>query len=436
MFIILVKVITSVVLGLWLLLLLSKRLIVSDFLQQHRQKPWIFIFFVLLRLLPVICIYFLMGYEPTSDVKCFYPIALSAYEFKMPYLDVYTCYSPLFGYWLSLPLYVWNDIRVIILFMIFIEWLAVLLTYRLYKVTESPGQRLFRVLFYFSLPVPFVMSVYSGQEDILLWLFALLAIWVWEARKSPFLGGILLALGFVSTKAVFIFLLVPIFLMTPHRQKLPLVAGLAVLGLPVMGYVLWEAGMTFVAQQIHEGDYLKAPNWRSVFNPLLGGLMPDDGGVWKWITMSITLGILVITGLRAYGKRMLDMLPLIFFVAFGCMTVLQQNSISVYAYLFMLPLVFSVTDSYIRSTTLLLIAFNILAAIHPSFWWRIGQPYYDGLGMFSRWEYALEYGMEIALVAGFVYYAWQGFRQIDGISLTSEGSVRHRLFKSRFFGVK
>ncbi|TAE28292.1 MAG: hypothetical protein EAZ91_14735 [Cytophagales bacterium] len=414
MFIVLVKTAVSAGLCVWLAVLLWKRLVISDYLQQQHQKPWISLFYLVFRLLPVILTYFILDYQPTSDVEYYYyPIANSARQLQIPYRDVYSPYSPFYGYWLSLPLHLWNDMRLVVIVMTLIEWVAVVITYRIYRGSENMGQRLFRVLFYFSLPIPFVMCVFSGQEDVILWLFALWAVWVWQKRQNSFLGGLLLALGLLSTKAVFVFLIIPLFFMTPHKQKPSLVAGLAILGLPVLAFLYWKTGTLFMEQQLHEGDYLKAPNWRSVLNPLLGGLIPDDGGLWKWIMMAITMTILTLTGLRAYGKRLVDTLPLIFMVAFGCMTVLQQNAVSNYAYLFMLPLVFSLTDFKIRSTTGLLVGFNTLAAIHPSFWWRLGQPYYEGLGMFDKWEYVLEYGMELALVAGFLYYAWQGFRQID-----------------------
>lgn len=436
MFIVYIKTAVSVGLCVWLAVLLWQRLRITDYLQQHHQKPWIAIFYVVFRLLPIVLTYFVLGYKPTSDVEYYYyPIANSARQFGLVYRDVYSPYSPFFGYWLSLPLYIWNDMRAIVLAMTGIEWLAVAVTYRIYRSSENQGQRLFRALFYFGLPIPFVMCVFSGQEDVALWLFALWAVWAWQQAKSPFWGGILLALGLLSTKAVFVFLIIPIFLMTPHKQKLALVGGLAILGLPVLAFLYGKTGTLFLEQPLAEGNFLKAPNWRSLLNPLIGGLIPEKGGIMKWITLVVTLLVLTLTGLRAYGKRLVDMLPVFFLISFGAMTVLQQNAVSNYAYLFMLPLVFTITDFKNRATTILLIGFNVLAAVHPSFWWRIGQPYHKGFSMFSRWDYALEYGMEIVLVAGFVYYALQGTQLIDGIPLSAEGAVRNRSFKSRFFGI-
>ncbi|WP_157580137.1 hypothetical protein [Rudanella lutea] len=437
MFIVLVKTAVSVGLCLWLAVLLWKRLWITEYLQQHHRTPWIALFYTIFRLLPIVLTFFVMGYQPQSDVQYYYyPIANTARQFGIVYRDVYCPYSPFFGYWLSIPLHIWNDMRTIVVAMTLIEWLAVYVTFRIYRGVESNGQRLFRALFYFSLPVPFVMCVFSGQEDVALWLLALVAVWVWQEKKSPFWGGVLLALGLLSTKAVFVFLIIPLFLMAPNHQKAPLVAGLAALGLPVLAFLYWKTGLLFIEQPLDEGEYLKAPNWRSVLNPIIGGFIPENGGVWKWVMMLVTLVIISLTGIRAYGKRLVDTLPLIFLVAFGSMTVLQQNAVSNYAYLFVLPVVFTMTDFKSRLTTFLLVGFNALAAIHPSLWWRIGQPFYKGLSMFSRPEYALEYGIELALVAGFLYYAWLGYRAIDDVPLSAEGAVRNRSFRGRLFGLK
>ncbi len=441
MFIVFVKTAVSVGLCVWLAVLLWQRLAITNYLQQHHRKPWIAAFYVVLRLFPIVLTYFVLGYKPTSDVQFYYyPIANTARQFGLVYRDVYCPYSPFFGYWLSLPLHIWNDMRAIVIAMTGIELLAVYVTYRIYRGKEANGQRLFRALFYFSLPIPFIMCVFSGQEDVVLWLFALWAVWVWQHQNSPFWGGVLLALGILSTKAVFVFLLIPIFLMTPHKQKISLVVGMAVLALPVVAFLYWKTGLLFLEHPLDEGEYLKAPNWRSLLNPIVGGLVPENGGIWKWVTMGITVAIIALTGLHAYGKRLVETLPMIFLVAFGTMTVLQQNAVSNYAYLFMLPLVFTITDFKNRTTTVLLIAFNALAAIHPSFWWRIGQPYYKGFTMFSRFDYALEYGMEIVIIAGFIYYALQGAQSIDGLPLSAEGgptgrAIRNRSFKSRLFGI-
>jgi hypothetical protein len=52
-----------------------------------------------------------------------------------------------------------------------------------------------------------------------------------------------------------------------------------------------------------------------------------------------------------------------------------------------------------------LIGFNALAAIHPSLWWRTGQPYYRQVSELLQPLPFLEYSVEILLTLGFTYYA-------------------------------
>jgi hypothetical protein len=432
-FIVYVKAIVSFVLCAWVGLLLWQRPAITRLLQT-RQFPWLMIFYGALRLLPFIITYLILGYEPQSDVQYFYPIIASAKKAELVYRDVYSCYAPFFGYWLSIPFWLWHNNRMTVLTMTVIEWAAVWLTVRefapnrLSKNTQpsdnqskkndpidtTKGDRLFKALVYFSLPLPFVMCVFSGQEDVVLWLFALWAVVVWQ-KRGPFWGGIVLALGLLSTKAVFIFSIIPLFFVATARQKLPLVLGLAVLGLPVVVFLYLNVGTLFIDQPLFEGTYLKAPNWRSVLNPVIGRLIPANGGVYKWLALLITALIPAGVTLRYNRNRpFAEAMALLFILAFCTMTVMQQNAISNYAYFFMLPLIFVLTDFQKTNWWIGLLGFNVLAAVHPSLWWRLGQPYYKNFEQLSRPDFLFEYCVELLLVAGFIYYAWQAARKLIG----------------------
>ena len=433
MFIVYVKALVSAGLCGWVALLLWQRPAITRLLQT-RQLPWLAIFYTVLRLVPFIVTYLILNYKPQSDVDgYYYPIATSAKNLGLVYRDVYSPYAPFFGYWLSIPLRLWQDTRMIVLALTLLELAAVWLTVREFApsrllsipksldnqdiISTTPdmdkGDRLFRALIYFSLPVPFVMCVFSGQEDVGLWLLALWAVATWQRRGSPFWGGVLLALGLLSTKAVFIFIIIPLFFVATWRQKVPLVAGMAALGLPVLVFLYLNVGMLFIEQPLDEGDYLKAPNWRSLLNPFISGLIPANGGIYKWLTLLTTVVVLVGVALRYRRNRPLaEATGLLFVLAFGLMTVMQQNAVSNYAYLFMLPLLFTLADFNKVGWWVGLLGFNALAAIHPSLWWRMGMPYYKGLEMFGKPLSLLEYSMEILLLAGFVGYAWQAGRRL------------------------
>ncbi|MGV3558804.1 hypothetical protein [Larkinella arboricola] len=402
MFIVLSKAVVSVLLGALALLMAFRRPVIASFLDQS-QRPWLLIFWVVLRLIPFVGIYLVFGFTPQSDVaNYYYPIGLSAKALEVPYRDVVNPYSPFYGFWMAIPLLFWNNTKALVLFLTLIEFLAVWLTYRTYDGLLSRGERLFRALFYLMLPVPFCMSVLSGQEDVMLWIFALLAIVVLKRYNNDYLCGLLLALGILSTKAVFILVLLPFFLLS--RRPLPFMAGLATLGLPVFVFLYLKTGVLFIEQPLLEGAYLKAPNWASVLHPWISGFTNFELSIWNYAGLLISL-LVGIQTLRLRGQHdYRTYFPLFYIATFSIMTVVQKNAIANYAYLFMLPLVVQMLDFRNRTALILLVLFNILAAVHPSFWWRIGQPYYQSVSeILSRSDYTLDYGMELFIIGYLLY---------------------------------
>jgi hypothetical protein len=415
MFIVLVKSTVSVLLGLLVIVALNQRKWLVNRLSL--QIPWLPIFWLVLRLLPFLIVYVVLGYMPQSDVtEYYYPISLTALDGGVPYRDVYSGYSPLFGYWIAPFLAIWHDPRMVVLVMLLVEGLAVQLTYHYYLTDEVKEERLFRALLYYLLPLPFVMAVFSGQEDVVLWLFALLAIPFME--RQPFAAGVVLGLGMMATKVVFALVLMPVCLLVLRdlRFTMRFAAGLLLVGLPVSSWMYWKTGLLFLQQQSSEGDVLKAPNWRSVLNPILTDGLRSASTIWKWGGLAITLFVILMSVwvVRARGIRWRyrEYIPFVFVLVYSVMTVVQQNAISNYAYLFMLPLVFSLVDFRRVWWCAGLIGFNVLAAIHPSLWWRLGMPFYDRLSALLKPVALLEYSMEVLLVIGFVYYALQAMNAL------------------------
>ena len=409
MLILLVKGIASLVLTLAIGLLLWQRPH-AERLLNDRKLPWLGLFFVAFRLLPFLFTYVVMGYEPQSDVQCFYPIVKSATRLEIPYAHAYNPYSPFFGYLLALPLAIYDNIRVIVLTLLLLETAAVWLTQRVYLPRLSQGERLFRCLIYYLLPVSFIFSVFSGQEDTLVWGAALAGMWLWQRRQNTLLGGVFMGIGLLLTKATFVLLLIPLFLLT--RRKLSMVAGAAAVGLPVLVWLYFSVGLKFMEQPLHEGDLVKAPNWRSVLNPFLLGNVTFDGSTGKWITLSMLLAIIGLATLWVRKREALvGYLPMLYIVIFAGLSVLQQNAISVYAFAFMLPLAICLTNFRNRTEVTILLIFNVLAANQPSIWWRMEQPFYT-FTMLTKPLNLAEYLMEWLIVMGFGWYVWLAIRQL------------------------
>jgi hypothetical protein len=351
-----------------------------------------------------------MGFVPQSDVQYFYPIVASATRLEIPYVGAYNPYSPFFGYLLALPMALYDNLRTIVLTFLLLETAIVWLTRRIYLAHLSQGEALFRCLIYYLLPISFVFAVFSGQEDCLVWGAALAGVWLWQTRQNAFLGGLTLCFGLLLTKATFVLLMIPLFLLT--RQKVSFVAGAAVIGLPILVWLYLNTGMLFIEQPLHEGDYLKAPNWRSVLNPVLVGNVTLNGNLGKWITLAL---LLLIIAAATFWVRKRDALtgylPMLYIAIFAAMSVLQQNAISVYAFAFMLPLVLCLTNFRDKTEVAILLVFNLLAANHPSIWWRMKQPYYT-FSSFSNLLYLAEYVMEWLIIAGFVWCVWLAIRHL------------------------
>ncbi|MBO0937252.1 hypothetical protein J2I47_11910 [Fibrella sp. HMF5335] len=410
MLILLVKAVASLVLTVGILLLLSRQKQVERYLESSKL-PWNGVFFVLLRLAPFLLTYVVMGFEPQSDVQYFYKIVQSALRLEIPYLRALNPYSPFYGYMLALPVAIYKNSRMIVLSLLLFEMGCVWLTQRFFLPNLSRGERWFRCLIYYMLPVSFVFSVFSGQEDVLLWGAVIGAYWIWQRTQNAFLGGILMGAGLLLTKAIFVLLLIPIFFLT--RRKLSFVAGAALIGLPVFVWLYLTTGTRFLDQPLHEGDYLKAPNWRSLLNPFFYQYLGVNGKVGKWPTLAILLAVIgLVTVWVRQRDKLMGYLPALYTAIFATMTVVQQSAISVYAYAFMLPLLFCLTNFRNRTQMGLLLAFNVLAANHPSIWWRMHQPYYNSVRAFSNPAFLAEYCLEWLVVAGFAWIAYRAMRQV------------------------
>ncbi len=410
MLILLVKAVASLVLTVGILLLLGRQKQVERYLDSSKL-PWNGVFFGILRLLPFLITYVVLGFEPQSDVQYFYKIVLSALRLEIPYLRALNPYSPFYGYMLALPVAIYKNSRMVILSLILFEMGCVWLTQRLFLPSLSRGERWFRCLIYYMLPVSFVFSVFSGQEDVLLWGAVIGAYWVWQRTQNAFLGGILMGAGLLVTKAIFVLILIPIFFLT--RKKVSFLAGAALIGLPVFVWLYLTTGTRFLDQPLHEGDYLKAPNWRSLLNPFFYEYLGNNGKAGKWPTLAILLAVIgLITFWVRQRDKLMGYLPALYIAIFSAMTVLQQSAISVYAYAFMLPLVFCLTNLRNRVQVGFLLIFNLLAANHPSIWWRMNQPYYNRFMAFENPLYLAEYVMEWLIVAGFVWIAYRAIMQV------------------------
>ena len=148
----LVKTIIAIGLAAAVLLLFTNRQRVGPFLQRN-ERVTTYVAFVLLRLVPFLCVYVLLNQEPRSDVEFFYRKAEAALQGKLVYRDFLSYHAPLFGYLISLPLLLWHNARVLILLMAVMEFIIATATLRRYRMGVDAPVVWF--VLYYLLPLPF-----------------------------------------------------------------------------------------------------------------------------------------------------------------------------------------------------------------------------------------------------------------------------------------
>jgi len=114
----------------------------------------------MLRLVPFVIIYLVLGEEARWDVAMFYDSVQGALAGGWVYRDFDTAYSPLFPYIIALPVLIWNSGKAIILFMILVEGLVLRATMQWSRHPES----LYIAILYLLLPSPFVYSVLGVKK--------------------------------------------------------------------------------------------------------------------------------------------------------------------------------------------------------------------------------------------------------------------------------
>ncbi|RIV27799.1 hypothetical protein DYU11_05760 [Fibrisoma montanum] len=364
--------------------------------------------FVLCRLVPFVVIYVVLGLEPRSDVPVFYDSASHALRAEVVYRDFWSPYSPLFAYMTALPLVIWHSAKAIVLLMILMEGLAFWLTYRFYRPRRGGVAQLAGLL-YLLLPAPLVFCVIGGQEDIWMWVFGALSLWVWSRRPDEFRLGLLMAVALLMTKALAVLIVAALFFWV--RRPLRYVAGLSVVGLPGLVILYWLTGEGMLTPLMF-ANMPFAPNLPTVMAPFIGDFMPYAG------TLS-ALGLLAVLAVSAYGGWQLRRknedydraLPTLWVLCFGFMMFVHKSSFGNYAFIYLLPLSFGLIDWRDSQQVVVLLVLNALVTVQPSYWWKLGTPIYTSPDMLTNGQYLLEYVMEVGTVSSVAYFVWLAFRQ-------------------------
>jgi len=359
------------------------------------------------RLIPFLIIYVLFNIEPTSDVVFYWDEVSLAYNGELVYRDFFSPYSPLFVYFIAFWLKFWYHPKMIVLVMAIMEGVALILAGRFYSNILPREERLWRMLMYFVLPGALMFTIIGGQEDIWILLFAILACLYGKVKNKTVVYSLLLSLGILMTKAIFVLVIIPLFL--TEKKKLHFAIPMAIVGLISFGGLYYLVGWEFL-QPLDEAKILRAPNILSVINPIFYDNLFVGADFWNWAALLLTMyfGVYTLHKFRAYDFQI--SFSRFWVVLFGTMMIAQQSAYSGYLYLFLMPLVFHIMDWKNRRQVILLFVYNLLCILHPTLWWRSGLPKYYSIGdIFSSSASVFDYLIQVAIVGLTIYFIRLGF---------------------------
>ncbi|WP_221389604.1 hypothetical protein [Dyadobacter sp. NIV53] len=390
-----------------LAIMLYKRGPITSWLETKPAKRTLAVGWVLFRLLPFIAIYLIAGLATTSDVNGFWDEASKASQGQIVYRDFWSPYSPLYAYFLGIWLKIWYDPKMIVLTMAVMDGVAVLVSWHFFRPFKSRGTLLFRALVYFVLPGSLILCIVGAQEDVWMWLFVVLAYLVRERTVRVAWYAIILALGLLTTKAIFILILLPLF--TLEKQKIRLLVPMIIIGILSLAILYPLVGWEFT-QPMDEAQTLRAPNIPSILNPWFLNQIGVGEKFWNWIGLVTSLGLACLAAWRLRNADFRIMLSHVWVVLYATLMIVQQSAYSNYIFLFLIPLVFYIINWNSRTQVTLLLIFNILCVVHPSYWWRLGMPcYMTPADLTASSELLIDYLMQVSIVILTGYFIWLAF---------------------------
>ena len=382
----------SIALSVIVFFMTIRQYFINDF-GSKSPKKFFFGLLILFRIIPFIIIYILFGLDTHSDVPIFYQSAIGALKGGFVYKDFQTVYSPLFPYVSAILLPIWNDAKAIVLTMIGIEAFAIYLT----MSSARSIDRFYKMAIYFALPSGFVFSVIGGQEDIWMWCMLALILYYQKGFSNLFLIGVLLGLGLLITKFLFLLLFLPVLLY--HKKWGPIFGGLLLVGVSSCFILYTQTGWGFLAP-INEANSPRSPNLWSLVHTVSNGSTPFGPSYLNWFGLITILTYSIYLALKYRSKLDFQVyIQGIFCQLFIWLMLIQQSSYANYAFVFMLPFLFFV-DLKSKFDLAVLLILNILLVIQPTFWWSNGQFRIQQISELANPIYFFGFLMEFMIITG------------------------------------
>lgn len=371
--------------------------------------------FLFTRIIPFILIYLVLDLETRGDLPFFYAKAQQAVQLKLVYRDFLSYHSPFFAYLLALPLVCWNHPASILLFMIFGEYFTLLITKKFLKKTHNLPQINYYSHIYLLLPAPFVILLFSGQEDIWLWGIFVAALYQFRRHNNLYLTGVILSLMLIAVKITSIFIFIPLFFALQWKDKYKLLLSVGATTCLVFGTLYVFVG-DLLWQFINHTKDPYSPNVLSVSYPYLNSLLKNYTLTqFNWFFLSILVVLLISLGNYCKHLPILKTGPYIWIITFGLFTILLPASMIYYTFIYLISIYFFLIAGRNQIKMVLFLFFNLLIIVQPYLFVRLGNTYQINFDFLREPMKVLEYLTEILLIGWVLYYAKLSFNEIKKI---------------------
>ncbi|GAB3906589.1 hypothetical protein GCM10028803_39160 [Larkinella knui] len=385
-----------------------------------RPALTLWVSFIGLRVIPFIIVYLIMDFAPRSDTEFFYKKAIAAFAGKMVYRDFLSYHGPLFGYLISLPLYLWYNAKILIPFMAIVEFAIVWATWRYYQ-SSRPDALLMAVL-YFLLPMPFVAMILSSEEDIWFWGVGLITLAYASRAQGSLWIGIIWGLSMIVIKSMIIVLLVPLFFLVDNKFKY--VLGLAIVGIPSIVILYLLMGDAFLMPLQHSG-YNMTPNIVSITRPFLSGVYNQISLTrLNTISLCITMALSSWAAIRYRHLGYRQIFPSLYVLTFGIFMLAQPSAPGFYLFMYMIVVLYEMVKIEDRSFNVQLILLNFLIVIEPIIWViYVGMLNYDDWHtVFSSGVNTADYLIQVVEVGLLLALVWRTFVHLRSLDRAASQS--------------
>jgi len=330
-----------------------------------------YLFLLLSRILLFFIVFVILSIEAQSDVKGYYfAQASNILNGMIPYVDFPSSYSFFFPYICAVAILIWNSAKSIILLSILIEMLTFYAWQTVFlKIERNNKNTLISALFYLINPMPILLIVISGQNQIWLSLFLASSI-IMMIKKRYFLAGFVFSIGFLVTKFLILFFL-PILIIFA-KEKLSFTKGFAI---PCILYFTLSVivGFDIFTPLYAEADNLTSGNLYyllSIFNFTISSIL-----IWDIVVLITILGLFVLIWKKYNVGDSLTLITTIVII-FILFLLINKKSYTNYLVIIFQPLTYlyflnNITKSKIFSFWL----FSTVAAIEPTLWFRLMNNY-------------------------------------------------------------